>query len=706
MNMGKEAFSPMAHEGLAIQLFPKRLWLMSVVLCLLPSLLNWLGVDFSSRIEPFHLHQMQDWNLSEAHLSDEMFYALRGGFHHALLEWTSIILSMAVVVLALVHFKNSHDPTVPIIGLAIFFSGIIDTYHTLAAARLFETVAESSNLIPFTWAISRGFHALILLFGVMLCLRLHQRQSMVSLWQLVALVIALGIITASVIIMSASSDSLPQTQFPGAFITRPFDILPLLLYFPTAMLMWQLYSKKPDILKACILLSFLPAAVLEVHMAFGSSRLFDNHFNIAHLLKCFEFALVFIGFALYFSGQLVHSEALNNELDAAQQRLRHIIDATSNALMIIDRAGIVQQINPAFENIFGYKHKEILNQSMDILLPDELHTIHKKWVQGFFANPQVTKMAKGRDLRAIHKDGHKFDVEVVLVPISLQGQQYAMAQIQDITARKALEHENKKQLQQLAQTADQLSETNRYLERFAYICSHDLQEPVRTVQSFAELLERRLRQDGNELDEKVEKYIKHIMQGTTQARELIVDVLRFCRIDTQSESYEEIGLNKLFQEVEGLLSENLEACQGELLWPSQETLPSITGVPGQLRQLFMNLISNGFKFNRAEKPKVQLSLSECEKLDSTGENIAYWKISIQDNGIGIQSKDREQVFEIFKRLNKRSDFPGTGIGLAICKKIVEVHQGKISIEDSDLGGSAFIILWPKTLQGLDEDDEL
>jgi signal transduction histidine kinase len=167
---------------------------------------------------------------------------------------------------------------------------------------------------------------------------------------------------------------------------------------------------------------------------------------------------------------------------------------------------------------------------------------------------------------------------------------------------------------------------------------------------------------------------------------MVSDILTFCRLDQVTTSFESVNLNELCNQINITLKPTLKDKKAEFKWPSD--LPEIEGVKSQVFQLMMNLVGNGIKFNRDSHPKVELTL----EADS-----ANWLIKISDNGIGIDPKYFHKLFQIFGRINAKSEFPGTGIGLAICKKIVDLHGGSISIESQPNQGTSFIITWPKSL---------
>ena len=264
---------------LNITKIPKKWVIALIVICILPYLLNVFGVDFSTSKNlsaPIE-------NVSEI---DGMFYKLSGAFSHTLLEWSAFCTALFTVILAFVHFGIKKDLTTPIIGMALFFAGCMDAFHTLAADRLIEAVADNRNLIPFTWAICRLFNALIMIAGVGLLLMNKNERSSGSTKFVIGVSVGFGLAAYSIINYCATSELLPQTMFPESIITRPFDVLPLIVFIIAGLFIYpRFYRARPSLFSHAMLVSVIPQIATQLHMSFGSVALFDNHFNIAALSK-------------------------------------------------------------------------------------------------------------------------------------------------------------------------------------------------------------------------------------------------------------------------------------------------------------------------------------------------------------------------------------------------------------------------------------
>ena len=271
----------------------------TLAICCAPFIFNILGVDFTSQVIPLSNASIIEGKL----VSDHLFKAVSGALHHALLEWSAVVLAVIATLVSFIHYQVKKDVTVPIIGLALLSAGIVDAFHTLAATRIISASAPNTDFIPFTWALSRVFNASIMLvaaaFSLWLSINLTGKLKKAQQFKLIiATAVLFGIISAAVVIIAASSSSLPQTMFPQALITRPYDILPLALFLCGGYFYWLWYSQKNSVLRFALLMSILPEVATQLHMAFGSTALFDNHFNIAHFLKNVAYGSILLGFLI------------------------------------------------------------------------------------------------------------------------------------------------------------------------------------------------------------------------------------------------------------------------------------------------------------------------------------------------------------------------------------------------------------------------
>jgi len=282
--------------------------LMVASVCVLPAVLNLFGLSFASSSVPLTAELVAKHGLR----ADDLFFTLRGALHHALLEWSAVSIALIAFGISLLHYKRFGDVTIPLIGLAMLAAAGMDSFHTLAAMRLVDATAPNTHFIPFTWALSRTFNATVMILSLALSIwigrktklyakgpadRMPLNSNHVLHGQTTLLVAGLFLIVAFYFVVSfaGSSANLPHTMFPHSMIVRPFDVLPLTLFFLVGAMAWNWYSTNPSSLKLAIVISVIPGLSTQFYMVFGSTALFDNHFNIAHFLKIFSYGCILFG---------------------------------------------------------------------------------------------------------------------------------------------------------------------------------------------------------------------------------------------------------------------------------------------------------------------------------------------------------------------------------------------------------------------------
>lgn len=253
--------------------------------------------------------------------------------------------------------------------------------------------------------------------------------------------------------------------------------------------------------------------------------------------------------------------------------------------------------------------------------------------------------------------------------------------MQDLTERKGHENMLQKLNNSLEKRASELAESNAELERFAYVASHDLQEPLRMVTSFLQLLEKRYK---DKLDNKAHEYINDAVDGAERMKRLILDLLEYSRVNSSKAEVEEVDVNDIVEDMKRIYKNFLKETKGTI---NTKKLPVVKGNKTQILQLFQNIIGNACKYKSDLPPVIDISFEE-EK--------SFYKFGISDNGIGIDPKFFHKIFIIFQRLHNRDEYSGTGIGLAICKKIIDKHGGKIWVTSTPGRGSTFYFTLPKS----------
>jgi PAS domain S-box-containing protein len=337
-----------------------------------------------------------------------------------------------------------------------------------------------------------------------------------------------------------------------------------------------------------------------------------------------------------------------------------VVESSPNGVVMVDRRGTIVLVNRETERLFGYTRDELVGQSIERLVPERFRDGHPDVRQEFLKHRQTRAIGAGRDLFGIHKDGSEIPVEIGLSPIEAEEGFFVLASVIDIGPRKQAEAE--------------LRRSNEELERFAYVASHDLQEPLRTVSSYVQLLSRRYR---DRLDADALEFIDFAVGGVRRMQHLIADLLLFSRVGTRGAPLVPTDMQAAF---EGTLASLHAAVEESRATVTADPLPMVVADAGQLAQLLTNLIANALKFRGTDAPRAHVGAMRTGRM---------WTISVQDNGIGIDPEYFERIFVIFQRLHSREEYAGTGVGLAICKKIVERHGGRIWVDSTPGQGARF-----------------
>ena len=368
------------------------------------------------------------------------------------------------------------------------------------------------------------------------------------------------------------------------------------------------------------------------------------------------------------AGSLGQAEAALQDMERKQaeqalygsERIRLLVEGVKDyAIMFLQPDGRVASWNPSAEHIHSYRTEEIIGQPFTkFYTPEDVAAgVPEQNLAQATAEGQC--QAVGWRLR---KDGSRFWADVVINTLRDDaGQLQGFAKFtRDISERKRVE--------------DDLHRSNEDLERFAYVASHDLQEPLRMVGSYVQLLGKRYR---GQLDADADEFIGYAVDGAVRMKQIIEDLLAYSRIGTRGDTLVSTDANAVLERATASLKLAIEESGATV---TSDQLPTVQADPGQLEHVFQNLVANAIKFRGPEPLRVRISAARAD---------GGWRFAVEDNGIGIEPQYFERIFVIFQRLHSRAAYPGTGIGLAITKKIVERHGGSIWVESKAGQGATF-----------------
>jgi PAS domain S-box-containing protein len=368
--------------------------------------------------------------------------------------------------------------------------------------------------------------------------------------------------------------------------------------------------------------------------------------------------------------------------EEARARLASIVDSSDDAIIAKNLDGTILSWNPGAERLYGYSAQEVIGKSISIILPSG----HDDEVPAILERIARCESVPTYDTVRRTKDGRNIDVALTVSPVKDKDGRIVGASTicRDISERKRLQEALRQSYQKLearvAQRTEELARSNKDLEQFAYVASHDLQEPLRMVASFTQLLEKRY---GDKLGQEAKEFIGYAVDGATRMQRLINDLLTFSRVASRGQKASAVDAQAALDEALGNLRPAISEAGAAV---SHDALPTVRADYGQLVQLFQNLIGNALKFHGEKPARVHVAARQDHG------RVVF---SVQDNGIGIEPEFFERIFVIFQRLHGREKYPGTGIGLAVCKKIVERQGGKLWVESQPGQGATFYFSIPE-----------
>ena len=434
---------------------------------------------------------------------------------------------------------------------------------------------------------------------------------------------------------------------------------------------------------------YLGAVLGIALLAYETRAYWSPTLGISAILTVGFISLIFVRQIAVLRSQIGLIEKITEQKN--ELKFNNLIKDSSDITAIFRVDGVSLFLSPSIGNVLGYNPQVSTGtQSFDFIHPDDLEKVKNSYQKAFEDADHVFT----HEFRYKHLNGTWRVLEGV-------GRQYRdetgkvigiLHNSRDITERKAAE-------KQLRNYTYKLEQSNRELQEFAYIASHDLQEPLRKVQAFGDRLEKKC---AEQLSDEGRDYINRMKSAAVRMQNLINDLLTFSRVSTKTQPFQPVNLKKIAEEVVSDLEVRIEQTGGRV---EIGELPVLQADAVQMRQLFQNLIGNALKFNRPEENPVVKVFAETVSSNGAsfqlngeeiqiGGNENYCRIVVQDNGIGFDEKYLDRIFTVFQRLHGRTEYEGSGIGLAVCRKIVERHGGQITATSRQGMGATFYIDLP------------
>ncbi|MDX1578109.1 MAG: PAS domain S-box protein [Gemmatimonadota bacterium] len=609
----------------------------------------------------------------------------------AMLQLSAALVALVVGILALIRHYSRRNDTLLLIGAGMVGTAVLDGHHLLVTARVpFGLLPEDPAVTePWSWFAGRAFLSLLLLWSWRAWR--HERSGRPPLSDLRVYVEVGTFALLSIVLFDGVE--LPPAIRSSAFLARPFEVLPGVLFAAATIG----YLQKGNWRRRPFEVWLVPALIIStavqfLFVSFSLSGL-DAFGTISLALKVVSYVFVFVGLVasmheLYRrverSAHLIRhkNEALEIEIGVrrkaeqaareSESRYRRIMETIQEGYFEVDLAGNFVFWNDSLADLLGYPSDRLEG------LNYRAYTREGHAAQVFETFAEVYRT--GRPARVfgweiVRPDGSLRYAEASAGPIDDERGEIVGFRgiVRDVTDRRATE-------ERLEERTRELARSNEELRQFAYVASHDLQEPLRMVSGYTRLLARRY--EGR-LDEEADLFLRYAVEGVDRMQRLIRDLLDYSRVHTHGRSFERMKL----EDALAWALANLEGAISDLdARITHDELPVVRADRSQLGQLFQNLLANALKFRGDRRPEIHVGVQGRPEV---------WQVSVRDNGIGIDPEHRTRVFEIFQRLHAPDEFEGTGIGLAICKRIVDRHGGQIWIEPSPGQGSTFVFTLPR-----------
>jgi len=599
---------------------------------------------------------------------------------HSLMEVVSTLLALMVGSLALVRFYSKSGTDYLMLGAGFIGVAMLDGYHMLVTSSWFDTLFPSdlSSLNAWSWLASRLFLSSIMLS---LYLTLNWQSQNKSLRKIsppkVYSFIAITTLCSFLFFVFVP---LPSGYFEGALFYRPEELIPGAIFALALIGLLKQGNWRTDVFSHWLILTIIINLVAQLVVMPYSSSLFDTQFDIAHLLKLLSYLCMICG--LYISVFDAFKEADTQtsfrkktqlSLEASEMRNRTMMNSLVDGLISINDTGIIENINVAACNLFGYSKLEVLGKNLKMLMPSPYHEEHDGYLSNYIKTRKKTVIGFGRKVTGLRKDGSTFPMDLSVSEMSIGGKMKYSGIIRDDTER--LQNEN-----ELIKAKDQAQLAAEAKSNFLASMSHEIRTPMNGVLGMIELLQ------DTPLSFQQNDIVKTISNSGSALLDIINDILEYSKVEAGKIDIELITFNleHTIYDVTRLLLVKAEEKGIELIFNFHTDCPDyVIGDAGRIRQIMLNLVGNAIKFTDIGQIVVEVRYQPQSK-----NNIC---IEVTDSGIGIDDNVKENLFQSFTQADNSTSrkYGGTGLGLSISKKLVDLMGGIIDVNSEPKKGSTF-----------------
>jgi len=615
---------------------------------------------------------------------------------HTRMEIVATLLAFMVGIMALIRFYSKKNNYILFIGAGFIGTAVLDVYHTIVTSAFFTPYlpADLPALIPWSWVASRLFLSLLLFLSWLVWKLEDEKGKTYNIKDIY--VYAMVAVLTVLCFLFFSLAPLPRLYYPEYIFGRPEEFIPGIFFLCALIGNLRKAAWKNSTFEHWLILALIVSVASQFIFMPFSFGLYDFDFDMAHLLKKATYIFVLIGllFSMYRTFKEAEDSAtkltqtnealaqvnLNLSLTAKKRkiaeltarknevRLRTIFETVSDGIITTDQTGKILAFNSGAEMEFGYRAKEVIGKNVKILMPNNFARHHDGYMTKSHEESGISAIGRRRELTGLRKDKTTFDMDLTInAVIDENGDKTITGIIRNITLQK--------------RSVDDLKKSNEELEQFAYVASHDLKAPLRGIKNLAGFI----REDGgDDLDPDTFKNFELLQNRIYRMEQLLDDLLAYSRAGRKKYSLETIELKKFIPEIVTLIAPP-EGFDIQV----KGVLSSIRTLRTPLQQVLMNIMGNAVKHHDETSGKIMVTVGESEK---------FIEFSISDDGPGILQEFQDRIFIMFQTLKPRDDIEGSGMGLAIVRKIIESIGGTIEIHSKDgIRGTKFLIFWPKQI---------